>query len=402
MATRSASVPTPRTAPVPTLRSASMRAAQPAPHRLAELFVDREALARNVRHFRETTGTPIMAVLKADAFGHGRVAELALENGASWIGVATIPEALALRAEGVSAPILSWLNPVDADWEGAVAQRVDVAITGLEQLYAVSGAALLLGKTARVHLHLDVGMSRDGAPREVWSVLCVAAKELEAAGRIVVVGIMGHLSCADTPEDPRNSVERLRFTNGVTVARRRGLTPSALHLAASAAALHLPDTRLTLARVGAGLYGIDPAGTDQLSPALTLTAPVAQLRRVGAGVGVGYGQEYATRVATTLAMLPLGYGDGLPRSAQGSAEVSIGGKRMPVVGRISMDQIVVDVGNHPVRLGDVALLMGPGDRGEPTARDWAAWAGTIEHEIVTRLGIRSSRVLRTADERWAR
>lgn len=370
--------------------------------RLAELFVDRQAVARNVQHFRRITGTSVMAVVKADAFGHGDVAQIALENGATWIGVASIPEALALRADGIAAPILSWLNPVNAAWADAIAASIDVAVTSIEQLYAIAAAAERYGTAARVHLHLDVGMSRDGAPSEIWSVLCIAARELEKADRIDVVGIMGHLSNADDPGHAQNDTERLRFTNGVRAARRRGLTPRELHLAASAAALHRPDLRFSMSRVGAGLYGIDPAARADLAPALTLTVPVAQLRAVHAQQGVGYGHDHVTGEATTLAVLPIGYGDGLPRAAQGCAEVSIRGQRLPIVGRISMDQIVVDVGQHPVELGDVALVLGPGDRGEPTARDWAAWAGTIEHEIVTRIGVRRSRVLRTADERWAR
>lgn len=374
----------------------------PAEHRLAEIFVDRRAIAHNVRHFSWVTQTPVMAVVKADAFGHGDVAEIALANGATWIGVATIPEALRLREQGIAAPILSWLNPVDADWAAATAQQVDVAVTSLEQLYAIGAAAGEVGRAARVHLHLDVGMSRDGAPTEIWSALCESARALEEAGRVRVIGIMGHLSSADDPESTQNDVERLRFVNGVRAAHRRGLAPSELHLAASAGALHRPDSRFTLSRIGAGLYGIDPAGRAELTPALTLTAPVAQLRRVAGGVGVGYGHDYTTGEATTLAVLPLGYGDGLPRAAQGRAEVSIRGHRFPIVGRISMDQVVVDVGNTQLELGDVALVMGPGGRGEPTVREWAAWSGTIEHELVTRLGVRSSRVLRTSDARWAR
>lgn len=370
--------------------------------RLAEIFVDRQAIARNVRHFRAVTATPVMAVVKADAFGHGAVAEVALANGATWIGAASIPEALRLRAAGIAAPMLSWLNPVEADWDAAITQRIDVAVSSLEHLHAISQSAARVGSPARIHLHLDVGMSRDGAPRELWAVLCETARAFERNGNVAVVGIMGHLSCADAPTAPQNDIERLRFVNGVRVALRRGLTPSELHLAASAAALHRSDTRFTLARIGAGLYGIDPAGREQLAPALTLTAPVALLREVRAGEGIGYAHDHRTTRATTLAVLPLGYGDGLPRAAQGRAAVSIRGKRMPIVGRISMDQVVVDVGCHPVQLGDIAVVMGPGDRGEPTAKDWAAWAGTIEHEIVTRLGTRSSRVLRTADERWAR
>ena len=371
--------------------------------RSATVFVDRTAIARNVRQVLATTQTPVMAVVKADGFGHGDVAATALASGATWLGVATLDEAFRLRAQGITAPTLSWLNSVHADWRRAVAERVDVAVTSAEQLYAIGDAAASLGTRARVHLHLDVGMAREGAPSETWSALCVSAAALERAQRIRVVGIMGHLSHAEDPGHPNNAAERQRFVNGVRVAMRRGLTPSELHLAATAAALHLPNTRFTLSRVGAGLYGIDPAGAAELSSALTLTVPVAQVRDVAPGTGVGYGHAHTTGQSTKLAVLPIGYGDGLPRAAEGRAEVSIHGRRCPVVGRISMDQIVVDIGALDVSSGDVAVVMGPGRFGEASVGEWAGWSGTIEHELITRIGVRESRVQRSVSAtRWAR
>lgn len=374
----------------------------PPAHRLAEIYVDTAAIESNVQRILQLSETPLMAVVKADSFGHGDVAATALAAGASWIGVASLPEAIRLRAQGIDAPMLSWLNPVDADWEQAILHGIDVAVAGAEQLYAIAQAARQLRATARVHLHLDVGMSREGTPREQWSAVCLAARAHEQAGSLRVVGLMGHLSTSEDPASQQNAVERLRFANGVRVARGRGLAPTELHLAATAGALHLPDARYTLTRVGAGLYGIDPAGVTELQPALTLTVPVAQLRAVGSGVSVGYGGDFVTSAPTTLAVLPVGYGDGLPRAAQGVAEVSIRGHRYPIVGRISMDQVVVDVGQSSIAIGDIAVVLGPGGRGEPTVREWAAWAGTIENELVVRLGMRHSRVLRTAEKGWAR
>jgi alanine racemase len=186
-------------------------------------------------------------------------------------------------------------------------------------------------------------------------------------------------------------VARERFAWGIAVARRHGLRPPLRHLAATAATLTDPLSRHTLCRVGAGLVGIDPTGTTPLRPAMTLTAPVVSVRDVPAGTPVGYGHTWVAGRATRLALLPLGYADGLPRSASGRAEVLVRGCRRPVVGTISMDQVVVDVGTLPVRAGEVATVFGPGDAGEPTAAEWALWSGTIEHEIVTGIGARVSR-----------
>jgi alanine racemase len=209
-----------------------------------------------------------------------------------------------------------------------------------------------------------------------------------------VVGVMGHLGCAEVPGHPANAAGRARFRWGVQVARRHGLRPPLRHLAATAATLTDPASLHTMSRVGAGLVGIDPSGTTRLSPALTLTAPVVGVRRVGAGTAVGYGHAWSSPRPTTLALLPVGYADGLPRGCEGRAEVWLVGRRRPVVGRVSMDQVVVDCGDDPVAVGAVATVFGPGRAGEPTVAEWAAWAGTIEHEIVTGIGGRVTRVVR--------
>jgi alanine racemase len=202
---------------------------------------------------------------------------------------------------------------------------------------------------------------------------------------------MGHLARADEPADPANITGRTRFAWGLMIARTAGLRPALRHLAATAATLTDPDSHHTLVRVGAGLVGIDPSGTIALRWAVTLTAPVVSVRRVRAGTAVGYGHTWRALRATTLALLPLGYADGLPRAASGRAEVLLRGRRRPVVGRISMDQVVVDVGDEPVQPGETAILIGPGDGGEPTPADWADWAGTLPHEVVTGIGPRVAR-----------
>ncbi|MBB5791352.1 alanine racemase [Jiangella mangrovi] len=365
------------------------------------LTVDLAAVAANTRTLAaHAPASALMAVVKADGFGHGAaaVARTALAAGATRLGVTSVDEALALRAAGIDAPILSWLNPVDADFAAAVAVGIDLAVPSREHLDAVAAAAN--AGTARVHLHLDTGLARDGAPPAEWSQLCRAARLAEQRGLLRVDGVMGHLACADVPADPSNASGRTRFAWGVEVARATGLRPVHRHLAATAATLTDPRTHHTLVRVGAGLFGIDPSGTVRLRPAQTLTAPVVSVRRVRAGTPVGYGHTWTAPAATHLGLLPLGYADGLPRSASGPdgrAEVLVRGRRRRVVGLISMDQAVVDLGDDAVPPGEVATVFGPGDDGEPTAADWAAWAGTIEHEIVTGIGRRVAR--RTAPAR---
>lgn len=360
------------------------------------LIADLAAVAANTRDIAaHASGAAVLAVVKADGFGHGaaEVARTALAAGATRLGVTSIDEALALRAAGLDVPILSWLNPVDADFGAALATGVDVAVPSREHLDAVVAA----GPGTRVHLHLDTGMARDGAPPAEWAQLCRAARLAEQRGQLRVDGVMGHLACADVPADRSNATGRTRFAWGVEVARATGLRPAHRHLAATAATLTDPRTHHTLVRVGAGLFGIDPSGTVRLRPALTLTAPVVVVRRVRAGTPVGYGHTWTAPTATHLGLLPLGYADGLPRSASGRAEVFVRGRRRRVVGTISMDQAVVDLGDDAVSPGEVAMVFGPGsgsgseDDGAPTAAEWAAWAGTIEHEIVTGIGHRVAR-----------
>jgi alanine racemase len=348
-----------------------------------ELIVDLAAIAANTRVFAGRIPGDLMAVVKADGFGHGAVdvARTALAHGATWLGVTSIDEALPLRAAGLTAPMLSWLNPVDAEFGAAVAAGVDLAVPGVEHLVA-------LPPGARVHLQLDSGLAREGAPPALWPALCRAARRLELAGRIRVVGVMGHLPCADDPAHPSNAAGRLRFAWAVQVARAAGLRPAHRHLAATAATLNDPLAHHTMSRVGAGLVGIG-AG---LRPALTLTAPIVTCRRVPAGTAVGYGHTWSTGRPTHLGLLPLGYADGLPRAASDQASVSVRGLRRPLAGRISMDQAVVDLGPDPVTPGETATVFG-GDG--PSVAEWAAWAGTIEHEIVTGLGPRVPRRVTT-------
>ncbi len=358
---------------------------------MREAVIDLDAVRGNLAALRRTVApAAVMAVVKADAYGHGMVpvARAAIEGGAAWLGVADIDEALALRAAGIGAPILAWLHGPDADFAAAIAADVELGISSLVQLDDAAGAV--------VHIKVDTGLSRNGVPEADAPAVFARAAELERAGRLRVRGIFSHLSNTSPADDAR---QLERFEARVAEARAAGLDPEVRHLAATEAALGGPAMRFELVRVGIGLYGLPPApGVDVaaigLRPVMELAAAVAAVRRVPAGEGVSYGFLHRTERPTTLALIPLGYADGVPRSATGGAEVAIRGRRYPVVGRIAMDQFVADLGDDPVAVGDRAVLWGDPATGAPGAGVWAAAAGTIEYEIVTRVGPRVPRVPR--------
>lgn len=351
------------------------------------LSVDLGSVAANTRRVAACTAGEVMAVVKADGFGLGAVdvARTALSAGATRLGVATLDEALALRAAGVEAPVLAWLLSADTDWAVAHDQGIEVAVATRDHLDAIVRAA----PGSRVHLHLDTGLARDGAAPEEWHDLCRAARRAEQRGLLEVVGVMGHLAHAG-----RDRPGLARFGWGLGVARALGLRPRDRHLAATAATLTDPASHHTMSRVGAGLVGIDPSHRTDLRGPVTLTAPLTMVRHVRGGTGVGYDHTWVADRATRLGTLPLGYADGLPRVASGLAEVLVAGVRRPFVGRISMDSAVVDLGDLPVVAGASVTVLGPGDRGEPMLRDWATWAATNEHEVLTGLGARSRRATR--------
>jgi alanine racemase len=350
------------------------------------LDVDLAAIAENTRLFRRRTPGAVMAVVKADGFGHGAldVARAALAAGASELGTTSIAEALALREACPEVPVLSWLNAVDAPWELAVGAGIEVAISSRDHLDALLRSTV----GAQVHLHLDTGMARDGSSPHDWASLCRAARVAERQGRLAVVGMMGHLSCADDAGHPANARGRTRFSWGLMTARAAGLRPTKRHLAATSATLLDPMSHHTMSRIGAGLVGIDPTRTTPLRGALTLTAPLVEVRTVRAGTPVGYGETWIAERATRLGLVGIGYADGLPRLASGTATMQVRGQRVPVAGRISMDMTVLDLGGSGAEVGETVTVFGPGADGEPTIREWADAAGYLEHEIVTGLGRR--------------
>lgn len=363
---------------------------------MREAVVDADAIADNVRQVRRITGVDLIAVVKADGYGHGapRAAAAALAGGASRLGVADIAEALALRRAGIDAPVLAWLHPPGAAFGEALERDVELGISELGQLTAAADAARP-DRPAAVHLKLETGLGRNGVSPEAWPAVCSEAARLERIGRVRVVGVFSHLSNASADED---LAQLAAFERGLAVARAAGLDPPVRHLAATRAALTLPATRLNCVRVGIGIYGLSPvpgrtSADLGLRPAMTLRAAVAAVRRVGPGQGVSYGYDYRTSRETTLVLIPVGYADGVPRQASGRGPVVIGGRRYRVCGRIAMDQFVVDVGDDPVAVGDEAVLFGDPTLGAPAAAEWADAAGTIDYDVVSGIGSRVTRRL---------
>jgi alanine racemase len=363
----------------------------------SEAVVDLGAIRGNVAAMRAGTAAELMAVVKADAYGHGLVpcARAALGGGATWLGTAIVDEALALRAAGVTAPILSWLwAPGEADTIArAIAADVDVSVSNQWQLDTVLAAARAGGGPARVHLKVDTGLSRNGSYVADWPELVTACAKAKAAAEIAVIGIWSHFAYADAPGHPTIARQIAAFRDALEIAARAGVEPELRHLANSAATLTQPEAHFDLVRPGIAVYGLSPvAESFGLTPAMTLRAAAAGVKRVRAGEGVSYGHEYTTARETTLVLVPLGYADGVPRHASNVGPVWVNGRRCTVAGRVCMDQIVIDVGDLEVAPGDPVVLFGPGRDGEPTAQDWADAVGTIHYEIVTRVGPRVARV----------
>ncbi|MEV7752846.1 alanine racemase [Streptomyces griseofuscus] len=368
----------------------------------ARAEIDLGALRANVRTLRARVGdAAVMAVVKADGYGHGAVpcARAAVEAGATWIGTALPEEALALRAAGLSQRVLCWLWVPGGPWRQAIEADIDMSLSGMWALREVTEAARAAQRTARVQLKADTGLGRNGCqPGADWAELVAAALRAEAEGLVRVTGLWSHFACADEPGHPSIDAQLTRFREMVAYAEEQGVRPEVRHIANSPATLTLPETHFDLVRPGIAMYGLSPSpevGTPAdfgLRPVMTLSASLALVKRVPGGHGVSYGHHYVTPGDTTLGLVPLGYGDGVPRHASGAGPVLVDGKWRTAAGRVAMDQFVVDLGGDEPPVGSEAVLFGPGDRGEPTAEDWATACGTIVYEIVTRIGTRVPRV----------
>ena len=352
------------------------------------------AVAANVERMQSATAARIMAVVKADGYGLGAVtvARAAIDAGAEWLGVTDVDDAAELREAGIEVPILAWLNPSGVDVARAVADRVDVAVGSVEELrqLATDAVTLPVGQV-RVHLHMDTGMARGGVPLEEWAELLRVARS--GRGRIEVVGVMGHLPCADEADPAANAPAVLRLRQARDAVLRAGFGPLLVHLAATSGTLTDPATHFDLVRVGAGLVGIDPSETVPLQGAARLTASVVHSSIVPAGTPVGYGGAFVTERTSRLSVIGVGYADGIPRELLAGASVAIDGIRCPIVGRVSMDQIVVDTGDLRVPRGATAVVFGPEGGAVPSVQEWARWAGSIPHTIVTGIGARVERAI---------
>jgi len=425
----------------------------------ARATIDLGAIRTNVAALRERTPADVMAVVKADGYGHGLVpvARNAVAAGANWLGTAHITEALQLRRAGLTCRILVWLYTPGAPLEQCINADIDLSVPALWALDEVVAGARTAGRPARIHLKVDTGMGRNGVTEKEYPELLAAALRAQEAGDVSVVGLWSHLACADDPDHRANSEQLAAFQRAVALAEDQGVALEVRHLANSAATLLSPEYHFDLVRPGLAIYGLTPApqrgsaAEFGLRPAMTLSADLALVKDVPAGQGVSYDLTYTTERATRLGVVPLGYGDGIPRHASNSAQVLVGsaaaagsgthaasgaraqGRRVPLVGRVCMDQFVIDLGSRQdgaagaasasvassgaassgaasssvasagepqaagptvseLRAGDEVVLFGPGDRGEPTAQDWAEAAGTISYEIVTRLGPRIPRI----------
>ncbi|MFK4728641.1 alanine racemase [Agromyces mediolanus] len=362
-----------------------------------EAVIDLDAVTANVRTLVDRLGgTRAMAVVKADAYGHGAVpvARAALAGGAGWLGTADLGEAHELRAAGIDAPILAWLHDPGADFGPAIAADIDLGLSAEAQLLRAADAARALGRPARVHLKIDTGLSRNGVQPDDWPSAVRLAAALEREGVVQLRGVFSHLANTSAESD---AAQLAAFERALAEAGAAGLAPELRHIASTAAALTRPDARYDLVRLGIACYGIPPFadGTTSaelgLIPVMTLRGRVAAVRRIAAGDGVSYGHTWRAERDTTLALVPLGYADGIPRQASGRGEVLLAGARRPVVGRIAMDQFLVDVGDDAVAVGDEVVLFGDPATGAPSADDWGVAADTIGYEIVTRIGPRVPR-----------
>ena len=367
----------------------------------AWVSVDLDAIRDNVAELCRRAGSAqVMAVVKADAYGHGLVpaSRAALDGGATWLGVAQLNEALELRAAGVTAPLLTWLFVPGADVGAAIDADIDVTIGSAWTLDAVLAAARERGRPARVQVKVDTGLARNGILTD-WSELVHAVARAEAEGAITVHGVWSHFAYADAPQHPTVRAQQERFVEACAELERAGVRPPLRHLANSAATLTNPSAHFDVVRPGLAVYGLSPvpdlgAPADfGLREAMRVTARLAVVKRAPAGQGVSYGHEYVTPRDTVLGLVPVGYADGIPRSAGGRGPLLVRGERYPVAGRVCMDQVVVDLGpDYAGAAGDEVVVLGRGADGEPSAQDWAEAAGTINYEIVTRISPRLPRV----------
>ena len=357
----------------------------------AEANIDLTAIAANVKKLKATSGTELMAVVKADAYGHGLVpvAKAALNAGASWLGVALVEEAHSLRAAGVTAPILAWLVSPGSNYAAAIDANIDLAVPSLDIFKEI----VATGKRARIHIEVDTGMTRGGFLEE-WSEFLKSD-----FSKVEVVGVFSHFARADEVSEKQNQDQLANFNNAIADLAAVGVTPKVKHLANSAATLTNQSAAFDLVRTGIAMYGLTPdlenLGTSNslgLLAAMQVRAKLHLVKKVPANSPVGYGATESTSRDTVLGLVAMGYADGIPRVAK-AAGVFFAGKRCPIIGRVSMDQFVVDLGPETTaKAGDYVVIFNNGAAGEFTAEDWGVASGSINYEMTTRIGPRVPRI----------
>jgi alanine racemase len=360
----------------------------------AHIKIDLSALASNISRLKSGTMSDILAVVKADAYGHGLVpvAKTALAAGATWLGVALIEEAHALRNAGITAPIIAWLTPIGEDYDRALTANIDLAVPSLAHLVIIEEAGRRVGIKPRVHIEIDTGMTRGGLLDEWEDFLRVIG-----AADVDVVGAWTHFARADEPNEGFTNIQIERFEMALSALRTTGINPQIIHLSNSAASLNRPLAHRNLIRAGIAMYGLSPdylqMGSSEslgLTPVMTLNAKLHLVKTVPAGSAVGYGGTAVTTADTKIGIVAMGYADGIPRGTSGAAGVSFKGNRAPILGRVSMDQFVVDLGiESDAVTGDEVTVFGADGY---SIDEWAAAANTINYEIVTRIAPRVPRI----------
>jgi alanine racemase len=366
--------------------------------RAAWVEIDLGAVRDNVAALaRVAQPAAVMAVVKADGYGHGAepVARAALDAGATWLGVALVEEGVSLREAGIDAPILVLSEPVPEAAAAVVAHRLTPVVYTPAGIDALAKAVADVGaaEPLAVHLKVDTGMHRVGAATTDAVAL---ARRVADRSELELAGVLTHLAVADEPDDPYTPEQLARFATVLADLDAAGLRPAVVHAANSAGLLAFPDARFDLVRAGIAVYGIPPApelaGVAPLRPALALKARVSHVKVLDAGSRLSYGLRYRLDRPARIATVPIGYADGVPRNlAAVGGEVVVGGRRRPVAGTVTMDQLMVDVGDDEVAVGDEVVLIGRQGAASVTAQEWADRLGTIAYEIVCGIGPRVPR-----------
>ena len=363
--------------------------------------VNLSAIAQNFKSIKSQTTADVLAVVKADAYGHGLIpVSKALEDaGVDWFGTALLEEAINLRKAGILKPIISWLTPLGEDFKSAIDLDIDLGIPSIDLLNEVIKAASLTGKAARIHLEIDTGMSRGGVLSE-WDQLIKSVLVGVNLKQLKVIGIWSHFARADEPDELMNQEQLSLFEEKVNQAKAAGIDAQFIHIANSAALFTNKSSHKNIIRSGIALFGLSPdiktigdSSSLGLKPAMKLKAKLNLVKDVKAGASVGYGGTVVIKSDTKLGVVALGYADGIPRNTNNLAGVFVDKKRAPIIGRVSMDQFVVDLGiTSTAKTGDEVIVFGDGSSGEYSVDEWAKAANTINYEIITRIGPRVPRI----------